>query len=89
MQHEEEAGKERSLTMDEGSAWESVAPYLDEAVAGLNDIDRAAVLLRHFEGKSLHEVAATLAVSEAAAEKRVSFLKATLGIQWASVNHFS
>ncbi len=34
--------------------------------------DRAAGLLRYFENKSLREVGATLGVSDAAAQKRVS-----------------
>jgi hypothetical protein len=38
----------------------------------LDDTDRAAVLLRYFENKSLREVGATLGTSEDAAQKRVS-----------------
>jgi RNA polymerase sigma factor (sigma-70 family) len=49
-----------------------VLRYLDEAMAELNGSDRAIVLLRFFENKSLREVGAELGVSDDAARKRVS-----------------
>ena len=54
------------------SAWAAVEPLLDEAVESLNESDRAAILLRYFENKSLREVGTTLGASEDAAQKRVS-----------------
>jgi hypothetical protein len=45
---------------------------LDDAMNTLDDTDRAAVLLRYFENKSLREVGAALGTSEDAAQKRVS-----------------
>ena len=53
-------------------AWAQLAPMLDEAVAHLGATDRAAVVLRHFENKSLAEVGAALGTSEEAAKKRVT-----------------
>ena len=52
--------------------WTHIEPLLDEAVSALDDTDRAAVLLRYFENKSLREVGQTLGTTEDAAQKRVS-----------------
>ena len=54
------------------SDWTSIEPLLDEAMQELDDADRAAVLLRYFENKSLREVGAALGSSDDAAQKRVS-----------------
>lgn len=51
--------------------WEDVAPHLDEAVAGLGDTDRHAILLRFFERKEMKEVGSALGSTEDAAKKRV------------------
>ena len=53
-------------------AWPQIAPLLDEALAGLNETDRRALLLRYFEGRTLAEVGVALAVNEDSARKRVS-----------------
>src|ERR1035437_9549925 len=53
------------------SAWNQLAPMLDEAVSRLAKKDRDAVMLRFFKDKSLREVAAALRVNEAAAQRRV------------------
>jgi DNA-directed RNA polymerase specialized sigma24 family protein len=37
--------------------WTQIEPLLDEAMHALDDTDRAAVLLRYFENKSLRESA--------------------------------
>ena len=52
--------------------WTNVEPLLDEAMHALDDNDRAAVLLRYFENKSLREVGESLGTSDDAAQKRVS-----------------
>ncbi|HTD67135.1 MAG TPA: sigma-70 family RNA polymerase sigma factor [Candidatus Limnocylindria bacterium] len=52
--------------------WVHIEPFLDEAMHSLDETDRAAVLLRYFENKSLREVGATLGTSDDAAQKRVS-----------------
>jgi len=51
--------------------WTHIQPLLDEAMHALDDTDRAAVLLRYFENKSLREVGQTLGTSENAAQKRL------------------
>lgn len=51
--------------------WAAVAPQIDSALARLSDVDRAAIVLRFVEDKSLREVATELGVSEAAAKQRV------------------
>ena len=52
--------------------WAHIAPLLDDAMAALEETDRAAILLRFFENKSLREVGESLKISDDAAQKRVS-----------------
>jgi RNA polymerase sigma factor (sigma-70 family) len=59
--------------MNESSAsWAHIEPLLDEAMDSLDSTDRAAILLRYFENKSLREVGEALGTGEDAAQKRVS-----------------
>lgn len=53
------------------AAWERIAPRLDGALNRLGEADRAVLLLRFFEKKSAREIGTSLAVSEAAAQKRL------------------
>jgi len=55
----------------EASAWNQLAPLLDEAMSRLGKKDRDAVMLRFFKDKNVCEVASALRVSEAAAQRRV------------------
>ena len=52
--------------------WAHIEPLLDDAMQALDQTDRAALLLRYFENKSLREVGQTLGTSDDAAQKRVS-----------------
>ena len=52
--------------------WAHIEPLLDDAMDALDETDRAAVLLRYFENKSLREVGEQLGTSDDAAQKRVS-----------------
>lgn len=52
--------------------WIRIAPHLDQAVAALSETDRAAILLRFYERKTLLEIGQRLGLSEEAAKKRVS-----------------
>ena len=52
--------------------WTQIEPILDEAMSALDETDRAAVLLRYFENKTLREVGQQLGTSDDAAQKRVS-----------------
>jgi uncharacterized protein (TIGR03435 family) len=70
---EQEAQMQTTPNENESSdAWTQIAPWLDAALAGLNEMDRQAVLLRFFDGKSLREVGAALGASEDAAKMRVN-----------------
>ena len=62
-------------TLDESSqetAWNELAPLLDDAMAQLRATDRDALVLRYFENKTLPQVGAALGVEERAAQKRVT-----------------
>jgi RNA polymerase sigma factor (sigma-70 family) len=52
--------------------WTQIEPLLDDAMAALDETDRAAILLRYFENKNLREVGESLNISDDAAQKRVS-----------------
>jgi len=52
--------------------WTQIEPLLDDAMAALDETDRAAILLRYFEDKNLREVGESLQISDDAAQKRVS-----------------
>ena len=68
----EQIAHEMNATNAPDANWNQIEPLLDEAVAALDDTDRAAVLLRFFENKSLLEVGQQLGVSDDTAQKRVS-----------------
>ena len=61
-----------STADDQEVLWKQLAPYLDHAVAALYKTDRAAILLRFYEKKSLREVGERLGLSDEAAKKRVT-----------------
>jgi RNA polymerase sigma factor (sigma-70 family) len=69
---EQEAYMQSVLNEPAGNPWPSIAPFLDDAVAGLCDQDRRAIVLRFYEGRNLREVGEAMGASEAAAEKRVN-----------------
>jgi RNA polymerase sigma factor (sigma-70 family) len=68
---EQEAYMQTISNEDESAAWAQIAPLLDTAMAGLNETDRHAVVLRFFYGKSLKEVGTALGGSEGAAKLRL------------------
>jgi RNA polymerase sigma factor (sigma-70 family) len=68
---EQEAHMQSILNESESDVWKQIAPLLDAAMAGLNETDRHAVVLRFFDGKSMNEVGAALGANEDAAKKRV------------------
>src|ERR1035438_224442 len=51
--------------------WALIRPLLDEAMHSLDEQDREAVLLRHFENRSYAEIGARFDLTENAARKRV------------------
>ena len=70
--HETEAMNMRPDENETAQVWESIAPQLEEAIGSLNDADQNAVVQRFFLGRSWREVGDALALSEDAAQKRVS-----------------
>ncbi len=68
----EQKAMETVLESGGESPWEQIAPLLDDAIAGLSETDRNAMLLRFFEGKSLKEVGLALGMNDDAAEKRIT-----------------
>ena len=58
--------------MNTAADWNHIEPLLEDAMETLDETDRAAILLRYFENKSLREVGETLGTSDDAAQKRVS-----------------
>lgn len=71
------ASRERTAAQMISSSFESTRPFpdelmhVDEAVAALSESDRAAILLRFYERKSLREIGERLGLSDEAAKKRV------------------
>jgi RNA polymerase sigma factor (sigma-70 family) len=68
---EQEAYMQSILNESKSDVWTQIAPLLDAAMAGLNETDRHAVVLRFFDGKSMGEIGAALGANEDAAKKRV------------------
>jgi RNA polymerase sigma factor (sigma-70 family) len=72
-QAREQIASEMSRLMDDNPVdWTVIEPLLDEAVQSLDETDRAAIIMRFFENKSLREVGEALGTSDDAAQKRVS-----------------
>lgn len=68
--------RERKADMNQAESpdivWSDLEPVVDEALHGLPQKDREAILLRFFEGRTLKSLAVVLGLSEEAARKRVS-----------------
>lgn len=56
---------------DSEPAWDEIRPVIDDAMHDLGETDRAAVVLRFFEDRSLREVGEALGLTENAARMRV------------------
>ena len=69
---EQLAAQMNELLATPDPGWNPVEPFLDEAMASLDETDRTALLLRYFENQSLREVGAALGIGEDAAQKRVT-----------------
>jgi len=57
---------------NEADAWSQIVPLLDGALAGLNETDRNAVVLRFFYDKSMREIGTALGASEDSARMRIN-----------------
>lgn len=71
VRREQEAHMQTLLNGTE-PVWRQIAPFLDAAMARLNEPDRHAIVLRFFDGKSMREVGEALGTSEDAAKMRVN-----------------
>jgi RNA polymerase sigma factor (sigma-70 family) len=70
--HEKQAMEQFATNAETAPDWDRLRPVLDEAMAGLNDEDREALLLRFFKRHDFHAVGLVLGVSDDTAQKRVS-----------------
>ena len=68
----EQGAAEMQNTVADESAWEQMAPLLDEALAKLREQDRNALALRFFQQKPLKEVGVALGIDADTARKRVA-----------------
>jgi RNA polymerase sigma factor (sigma-70 family) len=69
---DQEAFMQSTLEESGEDLWRKIGPTLNDAIAGLAQKERDALLLRFMEGKNLKEVGVTLGVTEEAAKKRVA-----------------
>jgi RNA polymerase sigma factor (sigma-70 family) len=67
-----EAAEMDALEREDDTGYEPVAPVLDDAINQLRAEDRAALILRYFEGRDLRAVGEALGSNEDAAQKRVA-----------------
>lgn len=63
---------------DHAAVWRELGPVLDNALAGLPDKYREPLLLRFYRSLSVAEIAATLGIATAAAQKRLDRATAKL-----------
>ena len=68
---EQEAAAMSAGDESEG-AWKEIIPLLDDAIGSLSARDRDALVMRYFDKQDFGSLAATLRLSEDAAQKRVS-----------------
>jgi len=69
---EREAHMQNASNENEAEVWSQITPMLDDALAGLKETDRSAVVLRFFYGKSLREIGAAMGASEDSARMRIN-----------------
>ncbi|HEV8606576.1 MAG TPA: RNA polymerase sigma factor [Tepidisphaeraceae bacterium] len=70
--HERRAAEMAMELRSSGPGWVGLEPVLDEGIARLGENDRAAIMMRFFEKRSVAEVGSVLGVSEDAAGMRIS-----------------
>ena len=70
--YERQAMEHLATLAEPAPDWENVRPLLDEAMTGLSDEDRDALLLRFFKNHDFRSVGRALGISDDAAQKRVS-----------------
>lgn len=90
-QRREQGKRERMRTMTEGNSdnsgqriWGEMKPVLDDALDGLPEKDREALLLHFYRSLSFREVGDTLGIASEAARKRIERATAKLRAKLAS-----
>jgi len=69
---EQQAYMQSTLNQPEPDHWTQVGPLLEQAMSGLSEADRNAIVLRYFENKPLKEVGAALGATDDAAKMRIN-----------------
>src|SRR5262252_2490394 len=69
---QETAAMNHPDTNDAEDLWEQIAPWLDEALAQLNAIERDVLLWRYFERRTAEQIGGRLGLTSEAAQKRVT-----------------
>jgi len=69
-EREQKALEMHALNQLEEDQWTHLSPLLDDALGKLSNLERDALLLRFFEGKSWRETGQALALGEDAVQKR-------------------
>ena len=70
--HEQDSQMQSLLNEPDSTAWNQIAPLLDEALNCLGEKEHDAVVLRFFEGQDLKQVGGSLGMREDAARMRVN-----------------
>lgn len=69
----EQIAVSQELARSEGdSVWSPLVPLLDEALLGLHEPDRLAIIMHFMEGQTFQEVGSALGIGEDTARKRVN-----------------
>jgi len=69
---EREAYMQSTLNEPEPDSWAQIGPLLEQAMSGLTEADRNAIVLRYFESKPLKDVGAAIGTSDDAAKMRIN-----------------
>jgi RNA polymerase sigma factor (sigma-70 family) len=69
---EQQAYMQSTLNQPEPDHWTQVGPLLEQAMSGLSEADRNAIVLRYFENQPLKEVGAALGATDDAAKMRIN-----------------
>jgi RNA polymerase sigma factor (sigma-70 family) len=69
---EHQAAQMEPHTSDGESAWDQIAPHLNDALNQLKEPDRDALILRFFERKSIAQVGSALGTTESATKMRIA-----------------
>jgi RNA polymerase sigma factor (sigma-70 family) len=69
---EQQAAQMEPIASDGESAWDQIAPHLNDALNELKEPDRDAIILRFFESKSIAQVGSALGTKESATKMRIA-----------------